>query len=41
MEASVPNIAVKAIEGASGLRALSAVNEIALEQAKTASLKKS
>jgi len=30
----VQNIAVKAIEGASGARTLSAVSEIALEQAK-------
>jgi hypothetical protein len=36
----VQDIAVKAIEGASGLKALAAVNEIALEQAKTSSLKK-
>ncbi len=36
----VQDIAVKAIEGASGLKALSAVNEIALEQAKTTSMKK-
>ncbi|MBI4744531.1 MAG: hypothetical protein HY776_06915 [Actinobacteria bacterium] len=34
-DAQVQNIAVKAIEGASGLKALAAVNEIALEQAKT------
>ncbi len=37
----VQDIAVKAIEGASGLKALSAVNEIALEQAKTSASKKS
>ncbi|GAI50082.1 unnamed protein product [marine sediment metagenome] len=30
----VQNIVVKVIEGASGVKALSAVNEIALEQAK-------
>lgn len=36
----VQNIAVKAIEGASGVKALAAVNEIALEQAKGASAKK-
>lgn len=34
------NIAVKAIEGASGVKALSAVNEIALEQAKNVGAKK-
>ncbi len=36
----VQDIAVKAIEGASGIKALAAVNEIALEQAKTSSTKK-
>lgn len=36
----VQNIAVKAIEGASGIKALSAVNEIALEQAKNTGIKK-
>lgn len=36
----VQDIAVKAIEGASGIKALAAVNEIALEQAKTTSMKK-
>ncbi len=36
----VQDIAVKAIEGASGLKALSAVNEIAFSQAKTTSMKK-
>jgi len=34
------NIAVKVIEGASGVKALSAVNEIALEQAKNVGAKK-
>ena len=38
--AQVQNIAVKAIEGAAGVKALAAVNEIALEQAKSASAKK-
>lgn len=36
----VQDIAVKAIEGASGVKALAAVNEIALEQAKIVSAKK-
>jgi len=36
----VQDIAVRAIEGASGVRALSAVNEIALEQAKNVSIRK-
>ena len=38
--AQVQDIAIKAIEGASGVRALHAVNEIALEQAKDVSAKK-
>lgn len=36
----VQNIAVRAIEGASGVKALSAVNEMALEQAKNVDAKK-
>ena len=36
----VQNIAIRAIEGASGVKALSAVNEIALEQAKNVGAKK-
>ncbi|MCK5381351.1 MAG: hypothetical protein KAJ81_07760, partial [Candidatus Latescibacteria bacterium] len=38
-KAQVEKIAIKAIEGASGVNALSAVNKIALEQAKTVSAK--
>jgi uncharacterized coiled-coil protein SlyX len=40
MTTQVQDIAIKAIEGASGVRALSAVNEIALEQAKNVSIRK-
>ncbi|MBI5416349.1 hypothetical protein HZA55_00130 [Candidatus Poribacteria bacterium] len=38
--AKVQDIAIKAIEGASGVKALTAVNEIALEQAKNVGTKK-
>lgn len=38
--AQVQDIAVRAIEGASGVKTLSAVNQIALEQAKTVAAKK-
>ena len=40
-KAQVEKIAIKAIEGASGVNALSAVNKIALEQAKTVSARNS
>ncbi|MFH1562586.1 MAG: hypothetical protein ABIF11_04095 [Nitrospirota bacterium] len=38
--AKVQDIAVKAIEGASGVKTLAAVNEIVLEQAKNVGTKK-